>query len=91
MELSVKLKAIRKDLGLNKSELSKILGVSPSTIQNYELGHTSIPFSIILNLHELGVNMEYFVDELRIHSPFNDIQQLNSCKEKIRELLKKES
>ena len=89
MELSVKLKAVRKDLGLNKLEFSKVIGVSPSTVQNYESGNTSISFAVILNLHELGVNMNYFVDELRIHSPFSDLQHLNSCKEKIRELLKK--
>lgn len=65
------LRLIRKEKGLSMRELGKIIGVSESTISQYETGKREPDFETLLKLGEyFNVSMDYLLDRVEKSSPF---------------------
>lgn len=58
----MKLRKIRKELGLSQKELSLKLNVSPTNIYNYEIGRTEPSIEVLIKLADiLNVSIDYLV------------------------------
>ncbi|CAL2078156.1 helix-turn-helix domain-containing protein [Tenacibaculum sp. 190524A02b] len=55
---SDEIKLIRKNLGINQTELGDLLGVSMRTIQNWEGGKRNIPDWVHIQIRNLGAKEE---------------------------------
>ncbi|MBX9838472.1 MAG: helix-turn-helix transcriptional regulator [Silvanigrellaceae bacterium] len=71
MEFAHKIKEIRENKGLSKTEFSKILGLSESTLSQYERGGRSPSVEILLKIsNKLSVSCDYL---LGVNDINNDI------------------
>jgi transcriptional regulator with XRE-family HTH domain len=58
MTIGERFKEIRKKIGLNQTEMAKLLGLeSQNAISSYEKGRNQIPDSIKVFLHQKGFNI----------------------------------
>lgn len=53
MELSEKIREIRKLLGLSQQEFARLLGVKQNTISDYECGHIAMRYTSLLKLKQI--------------------------------------
>lgn len=61
-EVKDRIKQLRKELGLSKADMSKILGVSRSTITRYENGIMNPTIEMLLKMREeFGVTIDWLV------------------------------
>ncbi len=59
---STNLKQLRKELNLSAQKLADKLGVSQSSIAQYELGNREPNYNFLLQLYlKMGINLNWFV------------------------------
>lgn len=64
IDIGLKIKARRKELGYSQEKIAEILAVSTRLVQKYEKALVRIPLDILLNLCRiLEVDLSYFLKE----------------------------
>lgn len=72
-DIGKKVQKAREEKGLKQHEFSKMLGISQSTLSNYELGKRKIPIYHIENIaNNLGKPIEYFFKDTNIVTYVNN-------------------
>lgn len=74
------LQELRKDKGITQADLSKVVGVSPSTIGSYETETVEPPLSMLLKLADyFGVTLDYLVGRVRFRASWEKLQHGFKC------------
>ena len=76
MSIGERLKAIRKDLGLSQEKFAVDLSIHLRSYVSYEQGHRSLPQNVILQLLQMGYNINWLLtgeEKMRSTGVTNDV------------------
>jgi transcriptional regulator with XRE-family HTH domain len=77
--MDIEVRAARKSLGLDQSDLAVMLGVSTQTVSNWERGQRPSPKS--------GEKLKRFLEMNRIENEFSDKNRLLAIKKEMAEIM----
>jgi len=91
-EIGLRIQFAREDAGLNQKELADLLGLSQSTLSNYEKGKRKFYLAQLQAIaDQLGKPLDYFLRPLELDVPKEENIRLaaeNSEPEELQEILK---
>jgi transcriptional regulator with XRE-family HTH domain len=76
MSIGKRLKSIRKDLGLSQENFANDLSIHLRSYVSYEQGHRSLPQNVILQLLQMGYNINWLLtgeEKMRSTGMTNDV------------------
>lgn len=72
-----KIKSIRKEKKITQTELANLINKTPSSIQKYEYGLTSIPFEVLEKISKvLGKPLNFFLPEEYENLPKKELKEI---------------
>ncbi len=86
LNCGIKLRNLRKQLGLSQENFGRVFGLSGMTIHNYEIGKFRLPLYLFEIIDNLGGNSQYIKGKSK--RAFNSIDFLVNACEKVNKILK---